>query len=85
LRNISQKPYLDQISMADLKRVIKKFELPVKVTRDHNGECLLYDKSDKWAILRLLDDNYLDSVMTKQMYELTGKGIHQVNTKPGGD
>jgi hypothetical protein len=85
LRNIAQKPYLDQISMADLKRVIRKFELLVKVARDPNGERLVYDQSDKWAIRRLLDDDYLDSVMTKQMYEVTGKRVHHVDAATARD
>jgi hypothetical protein len=84
LRNIAQKPYLEQIKMADLKRVIKKFGLPVEVSRDHGEERLVYDQADKWAILRLLDDDYLDSVMTRQMYEVTGKRVHQVDGTSAG-
>lgn len=62
LRNIARKPYLDRITMADIKRVIKHFDLPVKVKREHGKEYLVYDTADRWAILRLLDDDYLESV-----------------------
>jgi hypothetical protein len=42
------------------------------------------DQADKWAILRLFDDGYLDSVMTRQMYEVTGKRVHQVDGTTAG-
>ena len=36
---------------------------------------LLFDPSDKWALLRLLDDDYLKSIMTGENYEVTGKRV----------
>jgi len=77
LRNIAQKPYLSLITIKDLKKVIKHFKLPVSVQRENGKEYLMYDPGDKWAILRLLDDDYLESMMTAQMYEVTGKRVHQ--------
>lgn len=77
LRNIAQKPYLSQITIKDLKKVISHFKLPVVVKRENGKEYLEYNPSDKWAILRLLDDDYLESIMTAQMYEVTGKRVHQ--------
>ena len=40
-------------------------------------ESLVFDPSDRWAILRLLDDDYLESMMTEQLYEVTGKRLHE--------
>lgn len=77
LRNIARKPYLERITMSDIKRAIKHFNLPVAVKREHGKEYLVYDPADKWAILRLLDDDYLESIMTEQMYEVTGKRVHE--------
>jgi hypothetical protein len=71
--------------MVDLKRVIRRFQLPVKVALNENRECLVYDRSNKWAIHRLLDDDYLNSVMTKQMYEVTGKRVHHVDAAAAGN
>jgi len=34
---------------------------------------LVYDPSDKWVLLKLLDDDYLWSLMTEHSYEVTGK------------
>lgn len=73
INNIASKPYLKQIKMLDIKKVIKQFDLPIKTTGTGKNEKLLFDPGDKWAILRLLDDDYLDSVMTGQNYEVTGK------------
>jgi Domain of unknown function (DUF4868) len=73
LNNIASKPYLKQIKMADIKKVIGKFDLEIETTGKGKKEMLVFDPADKWAILRLLDDDYLGSVMTGRNYEVTGK------------
>ena len=74
LKNIANRPYFKNIKMAQLKIVIKKFDLPVEVAKNSGGEeTLLFNPNDKWAILRLLDDDYLSSMLTGQQYEVTGK------------
>jgi hypothetical protein len=73
LNNIASKPYLKKVKMIDIKRVIKQFGLPIQTTNKGRKEMLVFDPTDKWAILRLLDDDYLGSVMTGQNYEVTGK------------
>ena len=82
LKNIAQRPYWNRITMRELKRAIKRYDLPIEVTRQNGTEMLVYDPSDRWAILRLLDDDYLESVMTEEAYEVTGKRVHQ---RPRGD
>lgn len=81
LRNIASKPYLEFVTMADIKRVIKQFDLPLKTIRKDGEERLLFDPEDKdkWLVLRILDDDYLGSVMTKLKYEANSK--RQVNKK----
>jgi hypothetical protein len=37
------------------------------------ADFFLYDPADKWVLLKLLDDNYLWSLMTDMAYEVTGK------------
>jgi hypothetical protein len=63
--------------MADLRRVIERFELNVVIQELDGQESLVFDPSDRWAILRLLDDDYLESMMTEQLYEVTGKRLHE--------
>ena len=65
--------YLDRLTLDDIKRVIRKNHLPVQTVTVHGKEMLLYDPADKWVLLKLLDDNYLWSLMTDQSYEVTGK------------
>ena len=77
LKNIAQKPYLARVTMADLRRVIERFELNVVIQELDGQESLVFDPSDRWAILRLLDDDYLESMMTEQLYEVTGKRLHE--------
>jgi hypothetical protein len=73
LKNIAAKPYWGKITIEDIKKVIEKNNLPVQITRTNAGEMLVYDPSDKWMLLKLLDDDYLWSLMTDQGYEATSK------------
>lgn len=73
LKNIASKPYLDRIKITDLKKVIAKYNLPIKTIGKGACEKLLFDPADKWAILKLLDDDYLESVMTGASYEVNSK------------
>ncbi len=73
LKNISQRPYLKTLSVKDLKKVIDEFQLPIKTVKHDGVEKLVFDPSDKWAILKLLDEDYLNSTLTGNKYEATGK------------
>jgi hypothetical protein len=73
LKNIASKPYIDKLTIKDLKKVIAKYNLPIKTIGKGASEKLLFEPSDKWAILRLLDDDYLESVMTGESYEVNSK------------
>jgi len=74
LKNIASKPYLKNVKMSDIKRVLKDFpDLGVEIVKQKGKEMLLFNSKDKWAVLRLLDDDYLGSVLTGEKYEVTGK------------
>jgi hypothetical protein len=74
LKNIAGKPYLKKMKIADIKKLLKHFpNLGLKTVQKNGKEMLVFDPKDKWALLRLLDDDYLDSVLTGEKYEVTGK------------
>ncbi len=73
LKNIASQPYLDKIEMSDIKKVIKEMGLSLNVKKFKGEEKLTFDSKDKWEILRLLDDDYLKSVMTGEKYEVNSK------------
>jgi hypothetical protein len=73
LRNIAAKPYWGKITIEDIKKVIKKNNLSVQIAQTNAGEKLVYDPSDKWVLLKLLDDDYLWSLMSEHSYEVSGK------------
>jgi hypothetical protein len=78
LKNIASKPYLKKMKMADIKKVLKHFpSLGLKTVEKNGKEMLVFDPKNKWALLRLLDDDYLDSVLTGEKYEVTGKRPYQ--------
>lgn len=73
LRNIAAKPYWGRITIENIKKVIEKNKLSVQIVHTNDGEMLVYDPSNKWVLLKLLDDDYLWSLMTEHSYEVTGK------------
>jgi hypothetical protein len=73
LKNISERPYLTSLTVAKLKEVISEFELPIKTVKEGGVEKLVFDPAEKWAILKLLDEDYLNSTLTGNKYEATGK------------
>jgi hypothetical protein len=75
LKNIAAKEYLQRVTMKDIKRVIKQFKLPAVIIDKDGEERLVFDPEakDKWLILRILDDDYLGSVMTRLKYEANSK------------
>lgn len=76
LRNISKKPYLKTLTLDMIKKVLNRRELGnigVEIVTVNNIQMLLYDAKKPWALLKLLDDDYLWSIMTDQSYEVTGK------------
>jgi hypothetical protein len=73
--SISRKPYLQTVTMDDIKRTIEEFGLDVALETDGDVQKLVFDPSPKkrWLLLKLLDDDYLGSVMTRQRYEVNSK------------
>jgi hypothetical protein len=76
LMGIAQRPYLAKLRIEDLKAQIARKMLAVQVTKSPDGrEVLVFDPSPagRWLILKLLDDDYLDSTMTREQYEVNSK------------
>jgi hypothetical protein len=76
LKNIASKLYLNKINLIHIKKVIKKYNMPIEVIMQNGREKLVFDPSNKWMFLRLLDDDYLESLMTNQSYEVSGKRLY---------
>ncbi|MGH2497117.1 MAG: Kiwa anti-phage protein KwaB-like domain-containing protein [Ktedonobacteraceae bacterium] len=73
LNHIASKPYLERLTIDNIKKVIVKNNLSVSIIKDGNKEMIVYDHTNKWVLLKLLDDDYLWSLMTEQSYEVSGK------------
>jgi hypothetical protein len=74
LNSIANRPYLATVTMADIKKVIQHFGLSgIQIVGHGNQERIVYDASNPWAILKILDDDYLESDMTHRKYESTTK------------
>ncbi|MCU1240742.1 MAG: hypothetical protein JWO71_1468 [Candidatus Acidoferrum typicum] len=74
LKNIANKPYLKNLTMDAVKKVLAELpHLGVEIIIKNGEEMLVFNPKDKWAFLRLLDDDYLKSLMTGENYEVSGK------------
>ena len=75
LRTIASKSYLKDVPFDTLKKAIKMLNLSIQVVEIDGKEHLVYDPKakDKWELLRLLNDDYLKSLLTEQKYEVTSK------------
>jgi hypothetical protein len=72
---VAQKPYLEDVEMDDIRRTIDEFDLDINIVEVNGEEELLFDPSveTRWIILKMLDDDYLGSVMTDRKYEANSK------------
>ncbi len=60
--------------MEDIKRVLDRNpSLSVPIVNEGGVEMLVYDSSQQWTLLKLLDDSYLTSLMTNRDYEVNSK------------
>lgn len=73
LNSIVRKGYLPDVTLEKVKYVIEKLELDVQVKSVNGQEFLQFDSSDRWALLKLLDDDYYQSEMTGRKYEAHSK------------
>lgn len=75
LAQIARKPYLGRVTMQDMRRTIDEFHLDVQIVQENGQEKLLFEGSleKRWLILKLLDDDYLGSIMTHEKYEVNSK------------
>lgn len=70
LVRIAKQPYLADLNMEVIKGRIEKFKLDIKTETRDGTERLVFDASPakRWIILKLLDDDYLESSMTGRNY-----------------
>ncbi|MGH2702474.1 MAG: Kiwa anti-phage protein KwaB-like domain-containing protein [Actinomycetota bacterium] len=73
--SIAAKPYLSELTMEAIQLTIDEFELDLEVVVEDDEDKLVFDPAPdkRWIILKLLDDVYLESVMTDLKYESNSK------------
>lgn len=75
LAQIARKPYLNRVTIEDLRRTITECELEVQIVEEDGQEKLLFEANPnkRWLILKMLDDDFLGSIMTDQKYAVNSK------------
>ena len=79
LQHIAKRDYIKSITIADIKRVAKKADLTIEFKKVGGKEHVVYEATDKWALLRILDDDYVTGELTQRLYESTSK--NEVSTE----
>lgn len=73
---IRQRDYFDELNYTLVKPVIDEFSLDIPTHKSTDGKVELEFRSgpaERFRILRLCDDDYLRSTMTKRRYEVNSK------------
>ena len=75
LAQIARKPYLNRVTMQNIQHTIREFALDVQIVMEDGQEKLLFEANPnkRWLILKLLDDDFLGSIMTDQKYSVNSK------------
>lgn len=73
LKHVAKQSYIDKITIDHIKVVITESDLPLQTDVVDGQEMIVYDERNPWVILKLLDDDYLKSLLTDQNYEVDGK------------
>jgi hypothetical protein len=73
LANVARRPYLANLTADRIRQVIERYHLDPAVLNAQGR--LVHDNSPRrrWLILRILDDSYLESLMTNSHYEVNSK------------
>ena len=73
--SIARRPYVADITLADCEAVIREFELPIEIVKIAGVKKLRFepDLDKRWFIVKLLDDDFLRSSLTKAKYETNSK------------
>ncbi len=77
LQKIAAKPYIKDLKMSDIRKIIDQNHLPVEIRVVEGQERIFFNPKakarEKYALLRVFNDDYLESLMTGIDYEVTGK------------
>lgn len=69
LNNIARQPYLATITMDDIRNVLRQVpSLKIRIENVGGIEMLVYDRGDRWAILQLLGNHFMQSLLTKGIF-----------------
>ena len=73
LKNIAIGGYLDNLTVDDLERHIKKYDRPITIRVYAGKKKLLYHHSQPYEILNVLNDNFFNSDLTNNRYQASSK------------
>ncbi len=75
LADLEKQPYTHALTMAHVKRIINRNGLPIEIIEKDGREMLVFTTANKWIMLHLLSDDFLDSPMTGLGYKTSNKVV----------
>lgn len=76
---VTRRDYFPQLDMAAIEATNERFNVGVPIVLENGVKSLqfLTGPGERWRLLKLLDDDYLTSTMTKAMYDVNSKHPHK--------
>jgi hypothetical protein len=73
LANVARRPYLSKLTAEQIRKVIDRYHLAPDILNAEGKLVHANSPKRRWLILRILDDSYLESLMTNSHYEVNSK------------
>lgn len=75
MKSIEQRGLYDSLGRAQVESVVNDYDLGIDIQTDDSGDWGIHipDMRKKWDVIRLLDDDHLESSLTSTQYQVYGK------------
>lgn len=75
MKSIEQRGLYDSLNRSEVENIINEFDLGIQIQTDDSGDwgIQIPDMRKKWDVIRLLDDDHLESSLTDSQYQVYGK------------
>jgi hypothetical protein len=75
MKSIEERELYNSMARTDVEGIVQEYDLSIEVETDDAGEwgITIPDMRKKWEVIRLLNDDHLESSLTDSQYQVYGK------------
>ncbi|WP_135663618.1 Kiwa anti-phage protein KwaB-like domain-containing protein [Halorhabdus rudnickae] len=75
MKSIEERGLYDSLDQSQVESIVSDYDLGIEIQADESGEWGIHipDMRKKWDVIRLLDDDHLESSLTSTQYQVYGK------------